>query len=56
MVYGRNFNTQFVLVHQALERFSSQLEQQTLILDLLAQLILRYAESPPCLTKLGGRA
>jgi AraC-like DNA-binding protein len=53
-VHDRYFNTKIVRVHQALERFSSQLEQQTLILDLLAQLILRYAENPPCLAKLGG--
>ncbi len=53
LVYDHDFNTQFVQIHQALERSSSQLEQQTLILDLLAQLILRYAENPPCFTKLG---
>jgi AraC-like DNA-binding protein len=52
LVHDRDFNTQIVRVHQALERSSSQLEQKTLILDLLAQLILRYAENPPCLAKL----
>jgi AraC-like DNA-binding protein len=53
LVYDRDLNTQIVQVHQALAQSSSQLEQQTLILDLLAQLILRYAENPPCLAKLG---
>ncbi len=49
----RDFNTQFLRVHQALERSSSGFEQQTLILDLLAQLILRYAANPLYLAKLG---
>ena len=40
-------------VHQAIEHSTSKLEQQTLTLDLLAQLILRYAENPPDLDKLG---
>jgi AraC-like DNA-binding protein len=53
LVCDRNFNIQIVRVHQALERSTSQLEQQTLILNLLAQLILRYAENPPCLANLG---
>jgi hypothetical protein len=53
IVHDRNFNTQFIRVHQAIERSTSQLEQQTLTLDLLAQLILRYAENPPHLDKLG---
>jgi AraC-like DNA-binding protein len=53
LVHDRGFNTQIIRVHRALEQSTSQLEQQTLILDLLAQLILRYAESPPCLAKLG---
>ncbi len=47
VVHDGDFNTQFVRVHQAIERSSSQLEQQTLTLDLLAQLILRYSEDPP---------
>ena len=53
LVHDRDINTQIVQVHQALEQSISQLEQQTLILDLLAQLILRCAEDPPCLAKLG---
>jgi AraC-like DNA-binding protein len=53
IVHDRDFNTQFIRVHQAIEQSSSQLEQQTLTLDLLAQLILRYAENPPHLDKLG---
>jgi AraC-like DNA-binding protein len=53
LVHDRDFNRQIIRVHQALERSTSQLEQQTLILDLLAQLILRYAENPSCLAKLG---
>ncbi len=52
LVHDLDFTTQIIRVHQVLERSSSQLEQQTLILDLLAQLILRYAENPPCLAKL----
>jgi AraC-like DNA-binding protein len=53
LVHDPDFNSQFIRVHQTLARSSSQLEQQTLILDLLAQLILRYAENPPHLDKLG---
>ena len=53
LIQDRNLNRQVVQVHQALERPSLQLEQQTLIMDLLAQLILRCSEAPPCLTKLG---
>jgi AraC-like DNA-binding protein len=53
IVHDRDFNTQFIRVHQAIERSTSVLEQQTLTLDLLAQLILRYAENPPHLDKLG---
>ncbi|MGI8500206.1 MAG: helix-turn-helix domain-containing protein [Hassallia sp.] len=53
LVHDRDLNTQIVQVHQALEQSISQLEQQTLILDLLAQLILRCAEDPPSLAKLG---
>jgi AraC-like DNA-binding protein len=53
LVHDRDFNTQIIRVHQALARPSSQLEQQTLILDLLSQLILRCAGDPPCLAKLG---
>jgi hypothetical protein len=53
IVRDRDFNTQFIRVHQAIERSTSMLEQQTLTLDLLAQLILRYAENPPHLDKLG---
>jgi AraC-like DNA-binding protein len=52
LVHDGDFNTQFVRVHQAIERSTSGLEQQTLTLDLLAQLILRYSENPPDLTKL----
>jgi AraC-like DNA-binding protein len=52
LVHDSDFNTQFVLVHQAIERSTSQIEQQTLTLDLLAQLILRYSENPPDLAKL----
>jgi len=53
LVHDRDLNTQIIQVHQALEQSISQLEQQTLILDLLAQLILRSAEAPPCQAKLG---
>jgi AraC-like DNA-binding protein len=53
LIHDRDFNTQFIRVHQALARSSSQLEQQTLILDLLAQLILRYADSIHCPIELG---
>jgi AraC-like DNA-binding protein len=53
LVHDSNLNKKIVQVHQALEQSISQLEQQTLILDLLAQLILRYAEAPPYLAKLG---
>jgi AraC-like DNA-binding protein len=53
LVHNRNLNTQIIQVHQVLEQSTSQLEQQSLIQDLLAQLILRCAEDPPCLTKLG---
>jgi AraC-like DNA-binding protein len=53
LVHDRDFNTKFIRVHQAIERSTSGLEQQTLTLDLLAQLILRYAENPPHLDKLG---
>lgn len=53
LVHDRDLNTQFVQVHQALEQSISQLEQQTLLLDFLAQLILRCAEYPPSLAKLG---
>ncbi len=53
IVRDHDFNTQFIRVHQAIERSTSMLEQQILTLDLLAQLILRYAENPPQLDKLG---
>lgn len=53
LVYERDLNTQIVRVHQALEHPISQLEQQSLILDLLAQLILRCAEAPLYLAKVG---
>jgi AraC-like DNA-binding protein len=53
LVHDSDLNTQIVQVHQALEQSISQLEQQTLILDLLAQLILRCAGDPPCFAKLG---
>lgn len=53
LIYDRNLNIQIVQVHQALEQPISQLEQQTLILNFLAQLILRCAADPPCLIKLG---
>ena len=53
LVHDRDLNTQIVQVHQALEQSISGLEQQTLILDLLAQLILRCADNPPSLAKLG---
>jgi AraC-like DNA-binding protein len=52
LVHDRDFNTKFVRVHQAIERSTSQLEQQTLTLDLLVQLILRYSENPPDLARL----
>jgi AraC-like DNA-binding protein len=53
LVQDRDFNIQIVRVHQALARSISELEQQTLVLDLLAQLILRYAKNPPSIDKLG---
>jgi AraC-like DNA-binding protein len=53
LVNDRDLNTQIVLVHQALERSTSQLEQQTLVLDSLAQLILRHAENRLSVAKLG---
>ena len=53
LVHDRDLNTQVVQVRQALEQSTSQLEKQTLTLDLLAQLILRCAEDPPCLATLG---
>jgi AraC-like DNA-binding protein len=53
LVYDRDLNAQIMQVHQALEQSTPQLEQQTLILDFLAQLILRCAEDPLCLAKLG---
>jgi AraC-like DNA-binding protein len=52
LVHDFDFSAQFIQIHQALEKSTSQLEQQTLIMDLLAQLILRYAENPPRLAKL----
>jgi AraC-like DNA-binding protein len=52
LVHDLDFNTKFIRVHQALERSTSQLEQQTLTLDLLAQLILRYSEKPPDIANL----
>lgn len=53
LVHDRNLNTQIVQVHQVLEQSTSQLEQQSFIQDFLAQLIVRCAEDPPCLAKLG---
>ena len=53
LVQDHYLNTQIVQVHQALEQPISQLEQQSLVLNLLAQLILRCAEAPPNLAKLG---
>jgi AraC-like DNA-binding protein len=56
LVHDRDFNTQFIRVHGTIERSTSQLEQQTLMLEFLAQLVLRYAENPPGLVKLGAEA
>jgi AraC-like DNA-binding protein len=53
LVHDRAFTTQLIQVHQALQQPSSQLEQQTLIQDLLATLTVRYAESPLCFVNLG---
>lgn len=53
LISNCNLNAQIVQVHRSLERAKSQLEQQSLTLDLLAQLILRYAEAPPSLAKIG---
>ncbi|MBD2093313.1 helix-turn-helix transcriptional regulator [Microcoleus sp. FACHB-1515] len=53
LVHNSALNTQIIQVHQALEQPISQLEQQALMLDFLAQLILRCAENPPGLIKLG---
>lgn len=53
LMHDRELNTQIVQAHQALEQSNSQLQQQSLILDLLAKLILRCAADPPCFAKLG---
>lgn len=53
LVHDRDLIHQIVRVHQSLSQSGSQLEQQTTIQDLVAQLILRCADNPPCLTRLG---
>lgn len=53
LIHDRDLNRQVIQVHQALGHSISQLEQQTLVLDFLAQLILCCAEAPPRLAKLG---
>jgi AraC-like DNA-binding protein len=53
LVDDRDLTDQIVRVHQALSQPISQLEQQTLILDFLARLILRCAAAPICIAKLG---
>ena len=53
LVRDRDLNTQIIRVHQALGQSITQLEQQTLLLDFLAQLILRCAKNPPYPAKLG---
>ncbi len=53
LVHDRDLTHQIVRVHQALLQSGSQLEQQSTIQDLVARLILRCADNPPCLTKLG---
>jgi AraC-like DNA-binding protein len=54
LVHDRDLTDQIVRVHQALSQPISQLEQQTLILDFLARLILRCAAAPIGIAKLGG--
>jgi AraC-like DNA-binding protein len=53
LVYDRDLTHQIVRVHQAILQSGSQLEQQSTIQDLVARLILRCADNPPCLTRLG---
>jgi hypothetical protein len=53
VVYDRDLTHQIVRVHQALSQSGSQLEQQSTIQNLVAQLILHCADNPPCLTRLG---
>ncbi len=53
LVQDRDLTDQIVRVHQALSQPISQLEQQSLVLDFLAQLILRCAAAPICIAKLG---
>jgi AraC-like DNA-binding protein len=53
LIYDRDLTHQIVRVHQALSQSGSQLEQQSTIQNLVAQLILRCANNPPCLTRLG---
>jgi AraC-like DNA-binding protein len=54
LVQDRDLTHQIVRVHQALSQPISGLEQQTLILDFLARLILRCAAAPIGIAKLGG--
>jgi AraC-like DNA-binding protein len=53
LVHDRDLTRQIVRVHQSLSQSGCQLEQETTIQDLVAQLILRCAANPPCLTRLG---
>jgi AraC-like DNA-binding protein len=53
LVQDRDLTHQIIRVHQALSQPISGLEQQSLVLDFLAKLILRCAKKPPCLAKLG---
>jgi AraC-like DNA-binding protein len=53
LVHDRDLTDQIIRVHQALSQPISQLEQQSLVLDFLAQLILRCAAAPICIAKLG---
>ncbi len=53
LVHDRDLTHQIVRVHQSISQSGSQLEQQTTIQDLVARLILRCADNPPCLVRLG---
>jgi AraC-like ligand binding domain len=53
LVHDRDLAHQIIRVHRALSQPISQLEQQSLVLDFLAQLILRCAAAPICIAKLG---
>jgi AraC-like DNA-binding protein len=54
VVSDRSLNAPILKLHQVLEvETTSALEQQSLVLDTLAQLILQYTEEPPTLRAIG---